>query len=220
MYKSKIYFELDEEEKKNYFYITRKEFNDLLTEIDFNEYQSSWLKRSSQIIFLNRTCFNGLFRVNGKGHFNVPFGRYKNPTICDEENLRSVAKILQRTKILNDDFTNVNSFVNSETFVYFDPPYRPISKTASFNSYAKDSFNDSEQLRLAKFFSELNEKGAKLMLSNSNPKNVKPNDNFFDDAYDGYRIERIEALRNINSNSEKRGPIRELLIMNYEWNEL
>jgi DNA adenine methylase len=212
---SKNYLQNGEDDREKFFYKIRGEFNQMLADTNFSKYQPSWSTRASQIIFLNRTCFNGLFRVNARGYFNVPFGRYKNPSICDAENLRSVAGLLQRTTILNNDFEKVESYVNSETFVYFDPPYRPISSTASFNSYAKDSFDDREQLRLSRFYRALDEKGAKLMLSNSDPKNINLEDNFFDDAYRDYRIERIEAARLINSKSEKRGPIRELLIMNY-----
>jgi DNA adenine methylase len=213
---SKYYLQKNEEDRQIFFYEIRKEFNQMLANTNFSEYQTSWPKRASQIIFLNRTCFNGLFRVNTKGHFNVPFGRYKNPKICDAENLRAVARLFQRTTILNEDFEKVEPFVNSETFVYFDPPYRPISETASFNSYAKNSFDNKDQLRLAKFYRDLDNKRAKIMLSNSDPKNINPVDNFFDDAYRGYRIERINAARIINSKAEKRGPIKELLIMNYE----
>jgi DNA adenine methylase len=164
---------------------------------------------------MNRTCFNGLFRVNSKGEFNVPFGRYKNPTILDEETLLSVSHVFNSAKLIWGDFSEIEPYVDENTFVYFDPPYRPISQTASFKSYSKGDFNDEEQLRLARFFRDLDKTGAKLMLSNSDPKNIDQNDNFFDDAFDGFIIKRVEASRMINSKASKRGPINELLITNY-----
>lgn len=209
------YHSLTREEQKEFFYETRSGFNSKLTEINFKEFQPNWIQRTATIIFLNRTCFNGLFRVNSKGEFNVPFGDYKNPKISDPENLIAVSNLLQKTSIEHADFTGCQHFVDDETFVYFDPPYRPISQTASFNSYAKSSFGDDEQTRLSEFFRLLDEKNAWLMLSNSDPKNINPNDNFFENAYQGFQIERVKATRIINSKAEKRGQINELLIMNY-----
>ena len=202
---------LDEEKRKEYFYQTRSEFNLLGKQIDakLGEVREEWIKRTAQLIFLNRTCFNGLFRVNSKGEFNVPFGKYKNPKICDRDNLRLVSQVLQNTRIHHGDFTDCEEVVDKNSFVYFDPPYKPITKTSNFTSYSKDSFDDKEQLRLRDFFSLLDKKGAKLMLSNSDPR-----DNFFETAYERYRIERVKASRNINSNAQKRGKINELLIMN------
>ena len=209
------YHSLTKEEQKKFFYETRSDFNLKLTEINFKDFQPNWIQRTAAIIFLNRTCFNGLFRVNSKGEFNVPFGDYKNPKICDPENLIAVSKLLQKTSIEHADFTGCENFVDSETFVYFDPPYRPISQTASFNSYAKSSFGDSEQARLSEFFRLLDRKNARLMLSNSDPKNINPDDDFFENAYQGFHIERVKATRIINSKAEKRGEINELLILNY-----
>lgn len=137
-------------------------------------------------------------------------GRYKNPTICDEDNLRAIAKILKRTKIDCGDFTQCEALVDKGTFVYFDPPYRPLSRTANFTSYSKNSFEDKEQLRLRDFFTLLHQKGAKLMLSNSHVQ-----DDFFPREYQDYQIERVQASRSINSKGGKRGKIDELLIMNY-----
>lgn len=205
----------DHQEREKFYYSVRESFNSSLAHIDFHKYGTDWIKRASQIIFLNRTCFNGLFRVNSKGFFNVPFGRYANPTICDESNLHAASIMLQKAVILSGDFTSVAPHVDASTFVYFDPPYRPISKTASFNSYAKDTFGDNEQLRLAEFYRMLDSKGAKLMLSNSDPKNIDPEDNFFDEAYQEFTIKRVKATRVINSNADKRGEINELLITNY-----
>ncbi|NES82809.1 MAG: DNA adenine methylase [Moorea sp. SIO2B7] len=204
------YLSLDELTRKEYYYHIRSQFNFHRQNIDFQRYGEEWIEITAQMIFLNRTCFNGLFRVNSKGDFNVPVGRYKNPRICDSENLQGIAEILKKTKIYHGDFTACQEFVNAHTFVYFDPPYKPISNTANFTSYAKQNFDDSEQLRLRDFFGNLDQKGAKLMLSNSAPK-----DYFFEFAYKGYRIERVKARRNINSKAEKRGKIDELLMMNY-----
>ncbi len=209
------YLSLDENERNKYFYQTRSTFNSLRNQINFHIFSKDWIERTAQIIFLNRTCFNGLFRVNSQGEFNVPVGRYKNPTICDQENLRAVSQILQKTQIHQGDFTECEKFVNKQTLVYFDPPYRPISKTASFTSYSQSSFNDCDQLRLRDFFILLDRQGSKLILSNSDPKNEEADDNFFDYAYEGYRIKRVKAARNINSKASKRGEIDELVIMNY-----
>ena len=209
------YLSLDETKKKDYYYYIRSLFNLQRNKLDFQRYNQDWVERTAQLIFLNRTCFNGLFRVNSKGYFNVPMGRYKNPLICNPENLREVSKILQKTQIHCGDFTDCEKWVDAQTFVYFDPPYRPISNTADFTAYSKYNFDESEQFRLRDFFNLLAGKGAKLMLSNSDPKNENQNDDFFEIAYQDYRIERVKANRNINSNAQKRGQINELLIMNY-----
>lgn len=209
------YWSLSEQDKSQYFYQVRDSFNLRKSQIDFNRFSDSWIERTAQIIFLNRTCFNGLFRVNSQGKFNVPIGRYKKPKICNLENLQAVSSILQNTQIEIGDFTNCKNLINSDTFVYFDPPYRPISSTANFTSYSENNFDDNEQLRLRNFFNDLNLSGAKLLLSNSDPKNQNEQDNFFEDAYQTYRIERVKASRNISSNSSTRGQINELLIMNY-----
>jgi DNA adenine methylase len=209
------FLSLDISEREKMYYKIRETYNKNLINFNYLSKSEKWIERSSYLIFLNRTCFNGLFRVNSKGEFNVPFGRYKNPTICNEENLRNISLLLKNTTIINSDFESLEKFVNEKSFVYFDPPYRPISKTASFNAYAKSGFNDSDQLRLASFFKKLDNKNAKLMLSNSDPKNVDENDVFFDEAFEGFNINRIFAKRNINSNANKRGKISELLITNF-----
>jgi len=209
------YLSLQEEERKQYFYQIRSDFNKKRHQINFEIYSSDWLERTAQLIFLNRTCYNGLFRVNAKGGFNVPFGRYKNPRICDRENLELLAKLLQKTHIQQGDFTECKKFVNYQSLVYFDPPYRPLNQTANFKSYSQNQFNDSEQLRLRDFFQSLDQKRAKLILSNSDPKNENPTDYFFETAYANYRIETIQAARSINSKASKRGKINELIILNY-----
>lgn len=209
------YKALSPDEQSFFFYDIRARFNDSSIHSGNSLLMPVRVERSAQFIFLNRTCFNGLYRVNSKGDFNVPFGKYKNPSICAEDNLKAISQILQHTDIRYGDFESCESLVDEETFVYFDPPYRPISQTASFNSYSKYDFNDDAQLRLAAFYRKLDEKGAKLMLSNSDPKNENPCDDFFENAYRGYHIERVKANRIINCNAEKRGAIDELLIMNY-----
>ena len=211
----KNYHKKDREAQKEYFYQVRNDFNEKLNGIDFENFQNNWIERTGEIIFLNRTCFNGLFRVNSKGYFNVPFGDYKNPKICDVENLIAISKLLQRTEISFGDFTANTNVIDKNTFVYFDPPYRPLSSTASFTSYSKFNFDDEAQRRLAKYFRDLDSKGASLMLSNSDPKNVEPNDDFFEDIYKGFNIQRVGASRMINSKASGRGKITELVITNY-----
>ena len=209
------YFQMSPERQKAYFYDTRTNFNENRGQINFSVVNHDSIRRAAQLVFLNRTCFNGLYRVNSKGGFNVPFGSYKNPKICAAENLRGVSKILAKTQIHHGDFTACRSFVDPQTFVYFDPPYRPISKTASFNSYSKKRFDDDEQIRLATFCRQVNDAGAKLMLSNSDPHNENPHDDFFQEIYAGFTIRKVSAKRSINSNGAKRGEITELLVTNY-----
>lgn len=205
----------NEQENHNLFYSIRKNYNQNRKEINFKKYSPNWIERASQLIFLNKTCFNGLYRVNQKGGFNVPFGRYKTPKILDTENLLRTAEIFQNVEFQVSDFEKIGEKVTENSFVYFDPPYRPISQTASFTSYTKGDFNDSDQMRLASFFEELHKKDAKLMLSNSDPKNENPNDDFFEKLYSGFSIGRVLANRMINCNGSRRGQIFELLIKNY-----
>ena len=209
------YLSLVDESRKKFYYEIRDQYNKKKNKFDYSYFHSDWIKRASQFIFLNRTCYNGLYRVNSKGEFNVPAGSYKNPKICDPTNLLYVAKALEKTIILQGDFSLCEQYVTDKTFLYFDPPYRPISKTSSFNSYSKDSFDDKEQKRLAEFCRRIDSLGAKFLLSNSDPKNYDQNDDFFDVLYEEFEIRRIEARRNINSKGGKRGPVSELLIMNY-----
>jgi DNA adenine methylase len=209
------YFSKNDEDREKYYYEIRTAFNQKLPEFNFKRYNSEWIERAAQTIFLNRTCYNGLFRVNRKGEFNAPFGRYKNPDILNEDNLKDVSTLLKTTKILLGDFTQCRKFVDDQTFVYFDPPYRPLNETSSFTSYSKKGFYDNDQVRLVEFFKELDEKGAKVMLSNSDPKNENPNDSFFDDLFSDYYIDRVPAKRMINCNGARRGNISELIITNY-----
>lgn len=208
------YFQMNPDRQKVYFYGIRTNFNENHTKINLSVICQDAILRAAQLIFLNRTCFNGLYRVNSKGEFNVPYGSYKNPKICDAENLRNVSKVLENAEIHHGDFTACRNFIDHQTFVYFDPPYRPISKTASFNSYSKNRFDDNEQIRLATFCRQVNDAGAKFMLSNSDPHNEDPHDDFFQKIYEKFTIRKVLAKRAINSNGAKRGAITELLITN------
>ena len=207
------YLQLEQEERKNYFYNKRNEYNDYT--LQENEQN---VQRAAQFIYLNRTCFNGLYRVNKDGKFNVPVGSYKNPTICDEENLRNLSELIQNVQFQYGDYRRSMEYVTENTFVYFDPPYRPLNMTSGFTSYTKEDFNDDNQRELATFYRELNERNAKLMLSNSNPKNINEEDQFFDNIYQGFNIDEIYASRMINANSNGRGKISEILVTNYNTN--
>ncbi len=205
------YLQLGQEERKNYFYNKRDEYNNYT--LEENEQN---IQRAAQFIYLNRTCFNGLYRVNKSGKFNVPVGSYKNPTICDEENLRNLSELIQNVQFQYGDYRRSMEYVTENTFVYFDPPYRPLNVTSGFTSYTKEDFNDDNQRELAEFYRELNEQNAKLMLSNSNPKNTNKEDTFFDNIYQGFNIDEIYASRMINANSKGRGKISEILVTNYD----
>ncbi|MDS1031712.1 Dam family site-specific DNA-(adenine-N6)-methyltransferase [Porphyromonadaceae sp. NP-X] len=211
----KTYLKLDKVKRKEFFYEQRTNYNLQRFNIDYDKYSESWVPRAAQLIFLNRTCFNGLYRVNLKGEFNSPVGDYDNPTICDEQNLLAVNKVLEIAEIKKADFKDIVTDLRSDSFVYFDPPYRPISKTASFKAYNKQGFTDSEQLQLAQLFKQLDSEGSYVMLSNSDPKNIDPNDNFFDEMYNGFNIVRVPARRMINSDPTKRGRINEIVVTNY-----
>jgi DNA adenine methylase len=209
------YLSKNEKKREFFFYEVRDSLNENLLGFDFKKYSPDWVERTAQLIFLNRTCYNGLFRVNSKGEFNVPFGRYKNPDILNEDNLKDVSTLLRTTQIFLGDFTDCRKYVDDQTFVYFDPPYRPLNQTSSFTSYSKNGFSDTDQIRLVEFFKELDRKGAKIMLSNSDPRNENPDNTFFDDLFADYTIERVPAKRMINCNGSRRGCINELIITNY-----
>jgi len=200
------YLVADEHVRKEIYYASRDRFN-VLKSIGIESVELAAL-----FIFLNRTCFNGLYRVNSHGAFNVPQGNYKNPTICDERNLLSVSAKLQNVMIVCADYKESHGFIDSRTFAYFDPPYRPLSATASFTAYANDGFNDEQQIELAHFIDEMSERGAWVVASNSDPTNTDINDDFFDKIYARHEITRITATRAINSVGNGRGRIRELLI--------
>lgn len=203
------YLPFTDDLRKEYYYAVRANYNTLSLNRD------TAVQKAAQFIFLNKTCFNGLYRVNRKGQFNVPMGAYKKPTICDEENLRRVSEALQNVTIDCGDYSKSSDFIDNTTLVYLDPPYRPISGTANFTAYSADCFDDNEQRRLARFVDELSKDGAKVILSNSDPQNVNQEDDFFEQLYGKYKISKVEATRMINSNSDKRGKINELLICNY-----
>lgn len=200
----------NEESKKAYYYSKRDLYNTR------KEEQSG---QAALFIFLNRTCFNGLYRVNKSNGYNVPMGSYKNPTICDDKNIMAVSNTLQKVEILCGDFESTLDYANTKSIFYFDPPYKPLSETSSFNSYAKDDFNDSEQIRLRNFCKKLETAGHKWLLSNSDVKGKNSNYNFFDDIYSQYYISRVKARRSINANADKRGELNELLISNYKYEQ-
>ncbi|MDR3291381.1 MAG: DNA adenine methylase [Methanobrevibacter sp.] len=202
-------------DRKEYFLDIRKKFNDDVPSFNFEKYSPDHVKRAAYTIFLNKTCFNGLFRLNKNGEFNVPMGRYKNPKICDSKNIRNVSECLQIAKIFNCSFKTSKDLINNESLVYLDPPYRPLNKTSNFTSYSENEFNDKEQEELAQYFDKITDKGAKAILSNSDPKNEDENDDFFDELYSNYNIVRVKAKRFINSNAKKRGPINEIIVRNY-----
>ena len=205
------YVPLETEDRKSYYMTKRERFNDL--KVNGNETEN--IEKAALMIFLNKTCFNGLYRVNKKGLFNVPMGAYKNPLICDEKNLRAVSEKLQNVKIVCEDYRKSAEFIDEHTFVYFDPPYRPLTETASFTAYTENLFNDEEQIELAEFVESMHKKGARIVVSNSDPKNSNAEDDFFDKIYSARKIKRVEATRMINCNRESRGKIKELLISNF-----
>lgn len=195
----------NEDNKKLYYYQKRDLYNTRKLE------QSG---QAALFIFINRTCFNGLYRVNSKNLYNVPMGGYKKPTICDKENILAVSNALQKVEILCGDFENTLNSANKNSLFYFDPPYKPLSETSGFNTYTKDSFDDAEQIRLKDFCTKLDILDYNWILSNSDLKGKDENDNFFDDLYSDFTISRVDARRSINANPEKRGSIKELLITN------
>ena len=203
------YLSANEDVRKEIYYASRERFNVLKSVGDES------FEIASLFIFINRTCFNGLYRVNSHGAFNVPQGSYKNPTICDERNLIAVSEKLQGVTIVCADYKKTHSFIDDNTFAYFDPPYRPLTVTASFTSYAENGFGDKEQTELASFINEISKCGASIVASNSDPKNTDENDDFFDRLYAQYIITRINASRAINSvGSSRGGKVSELLIAN------
>ena len=197
----------DEGKKKEYYYEKRELYNGRKTDK---------VTQASLFIFLNRTCFNGLYRVNRSNFFNVPIGSYKAPMICDEKNIFAVSEALKKVVILNGDFEDTLEHVSDKSLFYFDPPYKPLSETSSFNSYAKDEFDDAEQIRLRDFCVKLNILGHHWIVSNSDVRGKNPDDHFFDDIYGNYQIARVMAKRSINANPEKRGELSELIITNYQ----
>ncbi|WP_071026992.1 DNA adenine methylase [Peptoniphilus raoultii] len=205
----KYFFDLSQTKRSDFYYEIRNIYN---KNIENNDFKTADMAAS--FIFLNKTCYNGLYRVNKKGLFNVPYGSYKNPSIFDEDNIYNISKLLKNVVILNGVYNNTLEFIDENTFVYLDPPYRPLSSSSSFTSYAKGDFNDYDQIELSNFIKMIDNRRAKFILSNSDPKNTDINDNFFDDLYTDFKIYRISAKRSINSDSSKRGFVNELLITN------
>lgn len=187
-----------------------KEYFMEIRNIDRTEEYKNWsnVKKASRFIYLNRTCFNGMYRVNSKGEFNVPFGHYKNPRILDENNLINCSNLLQKTEIKHADFSEILKAVKKSDFVYFDPPYVPLSETSSFTSYTKDGFDMDMQFKLRDVCDELDSMGVKFLLSNSDTKLVN-------ELYENYNIKKVFASRQINANADGRGKITEVLVRNY-----
>lgn len=187
---------------EKYFYQVRN--------IDRTEEYLTWspVKKASRFIFLNKTCYNGLYRVNSKGQFNSPFGKYSNPKIVDPQNLSACSTALRNTQIKLASFESIEEPMDPGDFVYFDPPYVPLSTTANFTSYSKQKFDLEMQYRLYELCKRLTKKKIKFMLSNSSAP-------FVIELYKDFNIERVSALRAINSNSAKRGAVDEMIITNY-----
>lgn len=197
------YFALTSEDERKAFFMQRRD--------EFNTKALDLLRNTTLFFFLNRTCFNGLYRVNKAGVFNVPFGRYANPTICDRKTIFADSKLLKNVEILTGDYTATLAHAKGRTLFYFDPPYRPLNNTSSFNDYTKEAFNDLAQIRLKTFCDTVASSGYHFMLSNSDCQ-----DGFFDDLYSQYEIDRVLASRSVNANASKRGKLTEILVHNYK----
>lgn len=201
------YYSVKNEEEKRAYYLQMRD--------RFNAKPSDPIENTTLFFFLNRTCFNGLYRVNKAGKFNVPCGRYERPLICDADTIHADSRLLQRVTILTGDFEQTFGYIGSNTFFYFDPPYRPLSNTSSFNDYAKEAFNDAAQVRLKHFCDRLQNVKIPFMLSNSDCLGKNGIDRFFDDLYEDYNIDRVWASRSVNANGAKRGKLTEILVRNY-----
>ncbi len=202
------YHQLPDEEARKEFFLTMR--------AAYNRKPLSPIENTVKFFFLNRTCFNGLYRVNKKGAFNVPFGRYAHPQICDAATILADSELLQRVDILHGDFEETFSYARGNTLFYFDPPYRPLSCTSNFNDYAKEAFNDEAQIRLKEYCDRIDAAGFSFLLSNSDSKDENEQTGFFDRLYQHYPIVRVRASRSINSNALKRGKITEILVRNFE----
>lgn len=198
----KEYYALKSEEARKQFYLQMRD--------EFNTKALDDIRNTTLFFFLNRTCFNGLYRVNKSGRFNVPFGKYETPTICDANTIYADSELLQNVEILTGDYQQTLIHAKGNTLFYFDPPYRPLNSTSSFNDYTKEAFNDIAQKRLKEFCDQVENAGYKFMLSNSDCKDM-----FFDDLYLRYTIARVWASRSVNANPNKRGKLQEILVRNY-----
>lgn len=196
------FYNLHSEMERKAFYLRQRQ--------RFNTKNLNPIENTTLFFFLNRTCFNGLYRVNKSGLFNVPFGKFETPTICDADTIFADSEILRTVEIMTGDYQQTLQTAHGKTLFYFDPPYRPLNATSSFNDYTKEAFNDLAQRRLKEFCDQVEAAGYKFMLSNSDCK-----DGFFDNLYEGYDIQRVWASRSINANPNKRGKLTELVIRNY-----
>ena len=209
----------DQARRQKMYYAYRNAYNALLDKYPDSDYAGDdAIEMSAIFMFMNRTCFNGLYWVNRSGHFNVPCGKYKQPPIDQSSQIMENSKLLNsipNLKIAHAGYEESIDWINERTFVYFDPPYRPITSSSAFTAYVASGFNDDNQKELAQFCREVDAKGGKFMLSNSDPHNEDPDDDFFDDLYKGFTIERVQASRAINSDKDKRGKISEILVRNF-----
>ena len=204
------YLETPEADRQNLYLGKRATYNHFIEERN----PEHNLEKAALFIYLNKTCFNGLYRVNRNGLFNVPFNRAKNPLICDSENIRECSQLLQNVQMHVGDYSYCRDFIDENTFVYLDPPYRPLTESSSFTSYNENGFSDVQQIELGNFITEMAHRGALIVASNSDPHNANEQDEFFDNLYADFNIERVQAARMVNSNARRRGPINELLISN------
>ena len=197
------YYTLCSEDARKQFFIEMRD--------EFNTKALNPIRNTTLFFFLNRTCFNGLYRVNKSGRFNVPFGRHTTPMICDPNTIYADSELLQDVEILTGDYQETLMYAKGNTLFYFDPPYRPLNNTSSFNDYTKEAFNDYAQRRLKGFCDNVDKAGYQFMLSNSDCKDM-----FFDELYSQYEIERVWASRSVNANASKRGRLTEILVRNYK----
>lgn len=195
-----LYYALPSLEEKKLFYLDKR--------TEFNTLPHESFDKTVLLIFLNKTCFNGMYRENSKGGFNVPFGQHERPTICDEENLRNISASLQHTVITHSSYEKAVATAEKGDFIYFDPPYHPLNTTSSFTSYQAGGFTEQDQIKLRDEFKRLSDLGCKVMLSNSDAPLIN-------ELYKDFKIHKIYAARSINSNGAKRGKILEVLVTNY-----
>lgn len=202
----KEYYGLNAEESRKDFFLKMRE--------EFNAKALDDIRNTTLFFFLNRTCFNGLYRVNKSGRFNVPFGKYAAPTFCDAETIYADSELLQNVEIMTGDFEQTFAKAQGISLFYFDPPYRPLSTTSNFNGYAKETFNDAAQIRLKRFCDKVHNAGFHFMLSNSDCSAKNEHDRFFDDLFVEYHINRVYASRMVNADASKRGQLTEILVNN------
>lgn len=200
------YYAFETEAEKKEFYLQKRD--------EFNSFQED-IRMSALFIFINRTCFNGLYRENRKGQYNVPFGKMNNPGICDSNTIISDSELLKNVEIMTGEYEKTIGMADGNTLFYFDPPYRPLSNTSSFNDYTKQPFNDEAQIQLKFFCDKVSERGFHFMLSNSDCLGKDGKDRFFDDLYKDYNISRVWAKRCVNADATKRGNLTEILVRNF-----